>query len=111
MTILSYQHLDLPLGGCFSILRVYTPVVVAIHEYLLGSLVDHRLDREHHTRSKHHTGASLTNIANPRILMELDTNAVTADLSNHRITIYFRMLLDPLRHITHDPPRLYLLQT
>ena len=50
MAILGYQHLNLPLGGCFSILRVYTPVVIAVHEYFLGSLVDHRLDREHHAR-------------------------------------------------------------
>ena len=43
--------------------------------------------------------------------MELDTNAVTADLSNHRITIFFRMLLDRFRHIAHEAPRFYLLQT
>ena len=111
MAILGYQHLNLPLGGCFSILRVYTPVVIAVHEYFLGSLVDHRLDREHHARCKHHAGASLTNISNPRVLMELDANAVTADLTNHRIAIFFRMLLDRFRHIAHEAPRFYLLHT
>ena len=64
MAILGYQHLNLPLGGCFSILRVYTPVVIAVHEYLLGSLVDHRLDREHHTRNQNHLTVNIMPGAN-----------------------------------------------
>ena len=77
MTILSYQHLDLPLGGCFSILRVYTPVVVAIHESLLGSLVDHRLDREDHAGLHDSAGAELAVMADLRIFVETDSDPVT----------------------------------
>lgn len=43
--------------------------------------------------------------------MELDADAVTADIADDTVTVLFRQIVDSLPHVAQIAPRLDLLQT
>ena len=103
-TLFFYKYHVLYLGRQSIIICIYGPAVILIYIELRCSLVDHRLDCEHHTRNKHHFTAFWCYITYKWLFVEFKTNSMSSNFLYNRISIFFCMRVDRVCNISQMPP-------
>jgi hypothetical protein len=90
------DHRMFPLRRQRAVARDDSP---AVRQFGYGGAagIHHRLDGEDHAGLQFHAGAGFAVVEHLRILVELATDAVTAEFPHHRKTVRFGM---PLYHVT-----------
>ena len=71
------------------------------------SEIDHRLNGEYHARYEQHSGISSCDIADERILVELQTDAMTADVTDNFIALALGKFIDHRADIAKPVKRTY----
>ena len=100
ISILCDQHLDFPLGGGQSVIRIYRPVVVRIHKYIRPSHIYHGFNGKAHSGNHEHFCTFFGHIAYLGFFMEFQSPAVTADFTDNAAAVFFGKIMDCLPHIT-----------
>lgn len=76
--VVSHEKRVLPLGGRHAVAGRDRPSVLTAEVDFAAAHVDHRLDGEYHARDEQHSRAGLAVVGNLRILVEFETDAMTA---------------------------------
>ena len=87
------------LGGKSVVHGINGPSVVFVNKEVRRALVDHRLDREHHTRNKKHLASFRCDIADERILMKFQSDPVSADVFHDRVAVRLCVAVDRISDI------------
>ena len=87
--VLSHHEGVLPLCARLLVARDNLPaiLVVCINEHLPRTHVDHRLDGEHHARHKQHTRTLVSVVHHVGLLVELQSNAMTAEVAHNALFV------------------------
>ena len=102
--ILGDKHSNFPLGGESSIFCVDGPAVALIAENFLASHINHRLDGKDHAGNHEHFRARLGDIADPGFFVELDANAMAADLPHNTVAIFKGVGVNSGAHVAKKCP-------
>ena len=78
---------------------------------MIAALIDHWLDGKNHSRSQHGVGSFFSDISDPWVLVKLESNSVSANLTNHGVAVFVGMVGYRLCNIPQEAPRLDLLQS
>ena len=106
VAVLGDHELDLPLGGVGAVGGSHGPAVGVVHRDLRGACVDHGLDGEAHARDEHGALTGLADEADEGVLVELEADAVAAELADHVEAGGLDAALDGVGHVSEVCPGL-----
>ena len=76
-----------------SVYRCYCPVIIKPVN-IIGSFIDHRLDRKCHSLLHLSASSSLHKVRNLRCFMKLRSNSMPCQITHNRISVTFRISLN-----------------
>ena len=97
--------------GRLGILCTACPAVLLGELDILGAHADHGFDSDYHTFFQEGTRTRDTIVGNIGAFVHLETDAMTAKLTNYRIAILFAVLLDSMADIANTIPFLALIES
>ena len=86
------QHRVLPLCRQASVFCIDGPAVFLVLNHIGPSRIYHRFNGKDHAGNQKHIRSPLSDMADPRFLMEIIPHAVAADLTHYRKTICINVL-------------------
>lgn len=98
-TVLSDQHHIFDLGGQTIVLGIDSPAIILIDEEIRTSFIDHRFNGEHHARNKEHLASLRSDVADPRLLVEFQSDSVSANIFYYRVAVCFGVGVDGVSDI------------
>ena len=81
------QYHVLDLRGKSAVFGVYGPAVVFVYEEIRPAFVDHGFDGEHHARHQHHFCSLGGYVADERVFVKFQPDAVSADVFYYGIAV------------------------
>ena len=97
-----------PLGGKRSVLRYSRPSIAEQFTFWTTD-IDHWFNGKDHIRLEQYARIGLAIMENLRLFVELNTNSVTSEISDHRIAQAFCMSLNCVANVSSSFTRLHLL--